>query len=134
MIKQEQFLNSWKKDFFYDEISLDISYFYMAEDTETNEIRGYIIFWIIEEILELHDMAVIEKHKKKGIGSFMMNFMLETARARKVEELFLEVRKSNLEAIKFYEKFGDQKIDLVNFTFDDQDSFKKLILLEGLGI
>ena len=110
MIKQEQFLNSWKKDFFYDEISLDISYFYMAEDTETNEIRGYIIFWIIEEILELHDMAVIEKHKKKGIGSFMMNFMLETARARKVEELFLEVRKSNLEAIKFYEKFNFKQI------------------------
>lgn len=82
----------------------------MAEDTETSEIRGYIIFWIIEETLELHDMAVIEKHKKKGIGSFMMNFMLETARAWKVEELFLEVRKSNLEAIKFYEKFNFKQI------------------------
>jgi hypothetical protein len=36
--------------------------------------------------------------------------------------------------IKFYEKFGDQKIDLVNFTFEDQDSFKELVLLEGLEI
>jgi ribosomal-protein-alanine N-acetyltransferase len=109
-IKQEQFLNPWKKDFFYDEISHDISYFYVAEDTKTNEIRGYIIFWIIQETLELHDMAVIEKHKKKGIGSLMMNFMLETARVRKVEELFLEVRKSNEEAIKFYEKFNFKQI------------------------
>lgn len=84
----------------------------MAEDTETNEIRGYIIFWIIQKTLELHDMAVIEKHKKKGIGSFMMNFMLETARARKVEELFLEVRKSNVEAITFYEKFNFKQIGI----------------------
>jgi ribosomal-protein-alanine N-acetyltransferase len=111
-IKQEQFLNPWKKDFFYDEISHEISCFYVAEDTETNEIIGYIIFWIIEETLELHDMAVIEKHKKKGIGSFMMNVMLETARTRKVEELFLEVRKSNEEAIKFYKKFNFKQIGI----------------------
>jgi predicted nucleotidyltransferase len=36
--------------------------------------------------------------------------------------------------IKFYEKFGDQKIDVVTFTFDDQDNFKKLVLLEGIEI
>ncbi len=82
----------------------------MAGDTETKEVKGYVIFWIIEETLELHDMAVIGRYKKKGIGSFMMNFMLETARARDVEELFLEVRKSNSEAIKFYEKFNFRQI------------------------
>ena len=36
--------------------------------------------------------------------------------------------------INFYEKFGEQKLDLVNFTFDDQDNFKQLILLEGKEI
>lgn len=36
--------------------------------------------------------------------------------------------------IKFYEQFGEQKIDLVNFTFDAQDNFKDLILLEAKEI
>lgn len=30
--------------------------------------------------------------------------------------------------IKFYKKFGWQKIDLVNFTKDDNSTFKRLIL------
>ena len=109
-IKQEQFLNPWKKDFFSNELSHDISYFYVAEDRETNKILGYIIFWIIEETLELHDIAVRGEHKKKGIGFLMMNVLLKIARARKVEELFLEVRKSNIEAIKFYETFNFKQI------------------------
>jgi len=36
----------------------------------------------------------------------LMRFMFETAEARGVEEMFLEVRKSNREAISFYEKFN----------------------------
>ncbi len=91
----------------------------MAEDRETNEIIGYIIFWIIEETLELHDIAVREKHKKKGIGFLMMKVMLEIARARKVEELFLEVRKSNGEAIKFYEKFNFKQIGVRKNYYKD---------------
>lgn len=36
--------------------------------------------------------------------------------------------------IKFYEQFGEQKIDLINFTFDAQDNFKDLVLLEAKEI
>jgi uncharacterized protein len=33
--------------------------------------------------------------------------------------------------IGFYKKFGWQKIDLVNFTFDDQSVFKQLIIADA---
>lgn len=111
-IKQEQFSNPWKKKLFYDELNHDIAFFYVAEDTATGEIIGYIIFWIIQETLELHDIAVIEKYKKKGAGSQLMDFMLETARARQVEEMFLEVRQSNTVAIALYEKYNFKKINV----------------------
>lgn len=111
-IKQEQFSNPWKKQSFYDELDHDIAFFYVAEDTATQEIIGYIIFWIIQETMELHDIAVIEKAKKKGIGSQLMDFMLETARARQVEEIFLEVRQSNTAAITLYEKYNFKKLDV----------------------
>jgi uncharacterized protein len=34
----------------------------------------------------------------------------------------------------FIKKFGDQKLDLVNFTFDDDDVFKKLVLIDAVEI
>lgn len=111
-IKKEQFSNPWKKKVFYDELNNDLSYFYVAEDTSLNEIIGYIIFWVIQETIELHDIAVTEKYKKRGIASRLMCFMLETAHARKVEEIFLEVRQSNAAAIALYEKYNFKKIDV----------------------
>jgi predicted nucleotidyltransferase len=34
--------------------------------------------------------------------------------------------------IKFYEKFGEQKLDIVNFTFEEKDPFKDLIMDEAI--
>ena len=34
----------------------------------------------------------------------------------------------------FYEKYGEQKLDLVNFTFDEESPFKNLVLIEGVEI
>lgn len=110
-IELEQFPHPWKKKFFSSELTHNISYFYVAEDTDSKEVAGYIIFWIIEETLELHDIAVKGTYKKKGIGARLMSFMFETADAGGVEEMFLEVRKSNKEAITFYEKFNFKQID-----------------------
>ena len=52
-----------------------------------------------------------------------------------IDILILSERKLTLsEKLKikrqFYNKYGEQKIDLVNFTFNEEDSFKSLILSE----
>lgn len=36
--------------------------------------------------------------------------------------------------VAFDSKFGEQKIDLVDFTFNDPSPFKKLVLLEAVEI
>ncbi len=110
-IEQEQFLHPWKKKFFSSELTHNISFFYVAENTDSKEVAGYIIFWIVEETLELHDIAVKGTYKKKGLGAQLMRFMFDMAETRGVEEMFLEVRKSNKEAISFYEKFNFKQID-----------------------
>lgn len=102
-IEQQRFPNPWKKDFFAREIGHDIAFFYVAEDPETHGIIGYIIFWIIQEIVELHKIAAALDTSKKGIGKKLFNFMLETSKEKKAEKIFLEVRKSNAKAIKFYQ-------------------------------
>jgi ribosomal-protein-alanine N-acetyltransferase len=72
---------------------------------------GYIIFWLFGETIELHNIAIHGDFKREGGGSRMMDFLLKIAAEKKVEEIFLEVRKSNLEAIKFYKKYKFKKIN-----------------------
>lgn len=107
-IEEQRFPNPWKENYLINELSHDISYFYVAEVISSNQVAGYIIFWIIEDELELHKIATALKYKKKSIGKKLFQFMLRTASQKKVKEIFLEVRKSNTGAIKFYESFDFQ--------------------------
>lgn len=104
-IEQQQIPHPWEKKYLNAELSHDISYFYAAEDLLTHQVAGYIIFWIVEDLLELHKIVTAENYKRKGIGKKLFLFMLEIAKQKKVKEVFLEVRKSNTQAIEFYESF-----------------------------
>jgi [ribosomal protein S18]-alanine N-acetyltransferase len=110
-IENREFPDPWRKKYFIDETTHHLSYFYVAEEIDSKTVAGYIIFWIIEETSELHKIAVSSEYKGKGIGKRLFHFMLETAKTKKVEELFLEVRKSNTAAITLYESFGFILID-----------------------
>lgn len=118
-IEAQQFTNPWKQDYFTNELDHHIAYFYVGEDTDSREILGYIIFWIIEDMLELHKIAVSADSTGKGIGKQLFGFMLDTAMTNGVEELFLEVRKSNEGAIKLYEAFHFQLIDVRKAYYPD---------------
>jgi [ribosomal protein S18]-alanine N-acetyltransferase len=104
-IENQRLPHPWKKKYLTDELTHDISYFFLAEDMLSNRVAGYIIFWIIEDQIELHKIVTSEDYQRKGVGKKLLLFMLEIAGQKKVNEIFLEVRISNLEAIKFYEFF-----------------------------
>lgn len=108
-IEQQVYQHPWKKHYFTGELDHDISFFHVAQEEESNRIVGYIIFWIVEETMELHNIAVAPQFKKKGIGQQLMQFMTATAKEKKVEEIFLEVRASNRRAIEVYEGFGFER-------------------------
>lgn len=109
-IEQEQFTNPWKRTSFTSELNHDIAFFYVALDGDTGNIAGYILFWVIGDTIELHNIAVSSLYKKRGVGKKMMLFMLEKAKQKKSSEIFLEVRASNTEAIQFYHAFNFQVV------------------------
>jgi len=118
-IEKQQFPHPWPQHFFNDEISHDISYFYVAEDIRIQQPVGYIIFWIIEEEMELHKIAVSQAYRNRGIGKGLFQFMLKTAKEKKIEKIFLEVRKSNIAAIKLYESFNFKLIGIRKKYYND---------------
>lgn len=51
-------------------------------------------------------VAVLEEHRKKGIGGALVEEAIIGIKSKKADELHLEVRCSNNEAVKLYEKIG----------------------------
>ena len=51
-------------------------------------------------------VAVLEEHRKKGIGRGLIEEAIVGTKIKKADELYLEVRCSNNEAVRLYEKIG----------------------------
>lgn len=131
-IENQQFPHPWKKNFFLSELTHNLAYFYVLEHRIEHKhwVVGYIIFWVIKETIELHNIAVEKEHKGKGLGKRLFTFLIETAKKRNGEEIFLEVRQSNQEAIGFYEHQGFKQIatrkDYYNDPKEDAVIYKML--------
>jgi len=51
-------------------------------------------------------VAVLEEHRKKGIGRVLVEEAIVGVKIKKADELYLEVRCSNSDAVRLYEKIG----------------------------
>jgi [ribosomal protein S18]-alanine N-acetyltransferase len=121
-----------KPEVFYDFINNPSKKFIKVIDKDSNLI-ACIMLWIISETFDygyLYSIAVDSKYKRKGIASICMQYIIEYFIEENVSFIELHVRKSNIPAIKLYEKFDffiDQIVDNYYGDGDDALIFQKLL-------
>jgi ribosomal-protein-alanine N-acetyltransferase len=75
-------------------------------------------------------IAVLDEHRRKGIGKVLAEEALFGVRSRKCDELYLEVRCSNTDAVKLYEKMRYAiKQKLKTYYRDGEDAYLMAIEL-----
>lgn len=107
-IERVSFPTPWTEGMFARELESPHSHCLCARINNENGsiVAGYIIFWLVADEIHLHDLAVGLPYKGQGIALKLMEEMTEIARRNKVRAMTLEVRESNIEAIKLYQKCG----------------------------
>ncbi len=69
-------------------------------------------------------IAVMNEHRSKGFGSALVNESIEGVKIRQCSELYLEVRCSNNDAVKLYEKLGFSIIQRLKAYYrDGEDAY-----------
>lgn len=70
-------------------------------------------------------IAVLEPYRCKGIGTALMEAFTNACGMRGIRSIELEVRVSNRNAIRFYQKHGYRIIDIIpRFYRDGEDGYK----------
>jgi ribosomal-protein-alanine N-acetyltransferase len=102
-IECDLFQDPWSYDSFMRDIEDDqvAKAFVVEKDAE---IVGYAVCWKYASEVHIGNIAVSRKWHRQGIGSFILVQLLEYF--KDVNISYLEVRESNLSAIRLYEKFG----------------------------
>ena len=73
---------------------------------ENEKIVGYAGILTIVDQAELLRIAVNKEHRKTGIASKIIEFLLNYLKNNNISQLFLEVNENNLNAISLYKKFN----------------------------
>lgn len=103
-IEKQCFSLPWSKTSFENELMNELAYYQCAE--ESGKILGYMGMWKIIDECHITNVAVLPEHRNKGIGSMLIKKMIEICKCSEISAMTLEVRVSNIPAIKLYKKFG----------------------------
>ncbi|WP_457567375.1 ribosomal protein S18-alanine N-acetyltransferase [Desulfurobacterium sp.] len=77
------------------------------------KIVGFVLYWIIEEEVEIIALVVDENYRRRSIGTTLMSSVIkELASYQTSFNVFLEVSEKNTPAIRLYEKLGFKKISV----------------------
>ena len=101
----QTFAMPWSKEALsYDILENDNAFVIVAE--YEGEFAGYADIWTVLDEADLNSIAVRVDFRRKGIGDAIMLAMTEMLSANGVATINLEVRVSNIPAIKLYKKYG----------------------------
>ena len=103
-LEKECFSEPWSENSLRDELTNETARFYALRDSE--KLLGYIGANNICNEVYITNVAVNSKCRGKGYGEILVKHLIKQSEAERAFFITLEVRKSNENAIKLYEKCG----------------------------
>ena len=92
----------------------------------SNFLIGICVFQVVLDEAQINFFAVNIKYRKKGFGTYLMNYLIKECEKLNINKLFLEVSHTNFAAEKFYDRFDLSTVGIrKNYYQDGSDALLK---------
>jgi len=95
-------------------------------------IAGYAVMMPAVDEVELLDIGIVAEYQGRGLGSDLLQRMMELARSINMQRMFLEVRPSNIAALALYGKHGFREIGVRRGYYAAGDEREDAIVMERI--
>jgi ribosomal-protein-alanine N-acetyltransferase len=126
-IEQQSYAFPWSENIFRD--CLRVGYTCRALDL-AGQIIGYGVMSLGAGEAHILNVCVRDEFRNVGFGRRLLDHLLERAAASGVAEAFLEVRPSNLAAIRLYQHLGFEQIGIRRGYYQAPDGREDAIVLK----
>lgn len=101
----------------------------------SGELVGFMVYWLVANELHLLNLAVHPKMRRHGVGWRLIDFMVTDASRKQLSAILLEVRTSNVAALRLYRNFGFEDLTIRPGYYADngEDALVMLLELDGPG-
>ena len=103
-IERASFPSPWSLRSFESEVHNPVSHLWGLVDD--GRCVGYICFWMYSGEIHLLNIAVEPSMRGRGLGSDLLYSMIRVGISKRIHTMWLEVRPSNLHALRVYGKAG----------------------------
>ena len=131
VVEQAVFTDPWPRTFFLDEIGHDRSLAVVVR--ERGILAGYLLAWRLDGEMHLGNLAVTPAFQRRGIGRYLLEWLIAQAKAGGQERITLEVRASNFAAQELYRRFGFRAVALRRGYYQDTGEDALVMMRDGVA-
>ena len=89
-------------------------------------VIGICVFHVVLDEAQINFFVVNQKYRKKGYGTYLMNYLIKQCELLNINKLLLEVSLSNTTAQQFYSRFNFSTVGIRrNYYKDGSDALLK---------
>lgn len=121
----------WSKSSFYDEMNNNLAKYYCVK-LSNEETVAYAGTWNIIDEGHITTIAVSPEYKRNHFGEALIVKILEDCYNSGIKYLTLEVRESNIPAIKLYEKYGFESLGTRKGYYQDNNENALIMWTENI--
>ena len=105
-IEEASFSNPWTRDMYQRELqNPDVSFLYVLR-APGKGVVAFCSFWLVLDEVHVNNLAVRVDFRGRGLGTALLEHVLQAGASRGAERATLEVRRSNGAARRLYERLG----------------------------
>lgn len=105
-IEDASFNNPTTREWYEEELKRpEVCYLYVLR-TDACPVAAFCAFWRVAEQIHVNNLAVRPDHRGQGLATRLLTAVMAEATGMGVESATLEVRRSNVPALRLYAKAG----------------------------
>ena len=117
---KEEFDEFWSASILKSELESENSKYIVAK--EDDKVVGFAGIIILPDNAEITNIVTKKSERKKGIGSLLLEKLIEMAKNEKKENISLEVNENNISAINLYEKYKFETVGMRKKYYNGKDN------------
>ena len=104
----------------------DKSFHVFVAISDRQEVLGGLTAYTLQQyyatqpLVYIYDLAVDNRHQRKGIGTKLISTITSFCKAEGVQEVFVQADRVDEHAVEFYRKTGATEEDVIHFYYDLQ--------------
>lgn len=116
----DDFDDFWTYDILQEELNNPNSEYFVAK--LENNILGFAGIWKSVDDVHITDIVVKKSNRQNGIGSKLLEKLIQTAKMQNFKSITLEVNEYNLPAINLYLKYGFKNVGFRKKYYGNKDN------------